>query len=151
MKKMQLISASLLLTLTTLAQDRVHLDYKIEKKDAKTFTLHITANMAQGWHIYSQEQPPKAISQPTKILFANNPSIALEDKGKPKEAGNRETYEDKSADVVQYQYQGTVEFTQTLTLKARGKTKVEGSITYQACTEDQCERPRTVPFSIDIE
>ena len=149
MKKVQLIAAAILLTLTSLAQGPVRLSYQVEKLDPKTYAIHITAEIAQGWHIYSQDQPKQAISRPTLIKFTNSPLFVW--KGKPVETGNKEKYEDKTADIIQYQYAGTVEFVQTVMKSAPVKGTVSGSITYQACTEEQCEKPQTVSFSIPIE
>lgn len=150
MKKMQLIVAGILLTLTCMAQkDPVHFDYRAEKIDANTYAIHITANIEDGWHIYSQTQPKEHISQPTKIVFKNNPLFSF--KGNVLESGNKQKYEDKIADIIQYQYGGKVEFVQTLTMRSTAKTTITGAITYQACTEEMCQQPQTIPFSISIE
>jgi thiol:disulfide interchange protein DsbD len=150
MKKAQLIVAGVLLTLSVMAQkEPVHFDYRAEKIDASTYAIHIRANIEEGWHIYSKDQPKQAISQPTKIVFAKSPIFTW--KGPLAENGKKEKYEDKIADIVQYQYGGMVEFVQTLTLKFTTKATVTGSITYQACTEEMCDKPKTVPFSIAIE
>ena len=150
MKKMQLIVAGILLTMTSMAQkDPVHFAYRAEKIDAKTYAIHITANIEEGWHIYSQNQPKQHISQPTKIAFKSNPLFVC--KGIVLESGDKQKYEDKIADIIQYQYGGKVEFVQTVTLKSAAKTTVTGAITYQACTEEMCQQPQTIPFSISIE
>ncbi len=147
---MQLIVASLFLTMACLAQkDPVHFAYRAEKIDGKTYAIHITANMEDGWHIYSQTQPKQHISQPTKIVFNSNPLFVC--KGNVSESGDKERYEDKVADIIQYQYGGKVEFVQTLTMRSTAKTTISGAITYQACTEEMCQQPQTIPFSISIE
>jgi thiol:disulfide interchange protein DsbD len=150
MKKMQLIVAGILLTLACMAQnDPVHFAYRAEKIDAKTYAIHITANIDEGWHIYSQNQPKQHISQPTKIMFKSNPLVVCN--GAVLETGDKQKYEDKIADIIQYQYGGKVEFVQKVTVRSTAKTTVTGNITYQACTEEMCQQPQTVPFSISIE
>lgn len=147
---MQLIVAAVLLTMACMAQkDPVHFAYRAEKIDEKTYAIHITANMEEGWHIYSQIQPKQHISQPTKIVFKNSPLFVC--KGMVLESGDKQKYEDKIADIIQYQYGGQVEFVQTLTMRSTAKTTVTGAITYQACTEEMCQQPQTIPFSISIE
>ena len=147
MKKITLVASGLFLAFTALAQDPVHFTYRAEKVNDKTCTIHITASIEDGWHIYSQNQPKEAISQPTKIVFSKSPLFSV---GKPMETGTKEKYEDKVAGFIQFQYGGTVDFVQTLTLKAPVKTSISGNITYQACTEEMCLPPKTVPFTVAI-
>jgi Disulphide bond corrector protein DsbC len=150
MKKMQLLAAGILLAITSMAQqDPVHFTYRAEKIDANTYAIHILADIDEGWHIYSQNQPKQHISQPTKIAFKSSPLFIC--KGAVLETGSRQKYEDKIADIIQYQYGGKVEFVQTLTMRSTAKTTVSGAITYQACTEEMCNQPRTIPFSVSIE
>jgi thiol:disulfide interchange protein DsbD len=149
MKKVLFIGIGAFLTLGALAQNSpVHFAYRAEKIDAKTYAIHIVANIEDGWHIYSQTQPKEAVAHPTQIAFTKNPLFTW---GKLTETGNKEKYEDKVADIIQYQYGGTVEFVQTVTLKAPVKSTLTGSITYQACTEERCLSPKTEPFSVTIE
>jgi hypothetical protein len=151
MKKTHLIVAALVYSSVSVAQkDPVHFSYRAEKVNDKSYAIHITANIEEGWHIYSQNQPKQAISQPTKIVFTKNPLFTWT--GSLTEKGNKEKYEDKVADIIQYQYGGTVEFVQTVTLRnPTAKSAINGSITYQACTDEMCQQPQTVPFSISIE
>jgi DsbC/DsbD-like thiol-disulfide interchange protein len=147
MKKITLVASGLVLSLAALAQEPVHFAYRAEKVDDKTCTIHITASIDEGWHIYSQNQPKEAISQPTKIIINKSPLFSI---GKPMETGKKEKYEDKVAGIIQYQYGGTVDFVETLTLKAPIKTSISGNITYQACTEEMCLPPKTIPFTVSI-
>ena len=149
MKKMQLLAAGLLLTLVSMAQkDPVHFTYKAERLNAKTCILRITAQIDAGWHIYSKDQPKEAISQPTKILLTKSPLFTPA--GALTEKGKKEKYEDKVAEIVQYQYGGVVEYTQTLSLKTGAKATVTGNITYQACTEESCNNPQTINFEVPV-
>lgn len=149
MKKAQLLAAAILVVFTSFAQSPVRFSYKVEKLDPKTYALHIIADIAQGWHIYSQEQPKEAISRPTQIQFVKSPFFTYS--GKIQETGKIERVEDKDLAIVQYQCAGTVEYVQTVVKSAATKGNVTGSITYQACTEERCERPQTVQFSVPID
>ncbi|MBS1663628.1 MAG: hypothetical protein JST68_21475 [Bacteroidetes bacterium] len=148
-KILTLIIGTFLAVSASAQQNPVHLTYKAEKTGDKTYTIHITAQIDEGWHIYSQNQPKEAIAQPTKIAFFQSPLFAL--KGKLSEDGKKEKYEDKLADIIQYQYGGTVEFAQTITMRAPVKTTLKGNITYQACTDERCLTPQTEPFTVSIE
>ncbi|GGB19755.1 protein-disulfide reductase DsbD domain-containing protein [Puia dinghuensis] len=150
MKKLQLIISGLAFCLAATAQSNVvQFDYHAKKISDKVYEIHILAKMNDGWHIYSKDQPKQAISQPTRITFNSSPLYAL--KGPIKENGDKKKYEDKVADIVQYQYGGQVEFVQTLTLKATVKSTITGHITYQACTDEQCQTPQTIPFEVSID
>jgi len=128
--------------------DPVHWQYSAKKIDNKTYEVHITANMDDPWHIYSQTQPKEAIAIPTKISFSKNPLLVVT--GIPKEIGKKEKYEDDNAGIVQYQYGGTLDFIETISLKAAVKTSVTGTITYQVCNSDMCLPAKTIPFTIAI-
>lgn len=127
--------------------DPVHFNYRIHFIKDKTYELHITATLDEGWHIYAQEQPKEAIAQPTQIVFSKNPLLDIV--GKAKEIGEKERYEDKAAGVVQYQY-SQVAFVQTVNLKVKAKTNIAGTITYQACTNEMCLPPKTVSFNLPV-
>jgi len=129
--------------------DPAHWTFIVDKGSGMTYTLHLIAAMESGWHIYSQNQPAEAVAQPTKIVFAKNSLIRLT--GKATEDGYRETYQDKSAGITQYQYGGKVDFVQKLMVTHKAKTTVTGTITYQTCTDEMCLPPKTVPFSVSLE
>lgn len=129
-------------------QDPVHWTYSAEKTGDKTYLIHIKPSLDEGWHIYAQVQPREAISVPTKIVFIPNPLVKL--KGATRETGEKETYRDTAAGIVQYQYK-KVEFVQMVTLKANVRTNLRGSVTYQACTNKMCLPEKTVEFNIPIQ
>ena len=135
--------------LVSKAQNPVHFEYHAEKTGDKTYAIHITAKIDEGWHIYSQNQPKEAIAQPTLIAFTKSPLFVW--KGKFSEMGKKEKYEDKIAGIIQYQYGETVEFVQTVTVKGSAKTTLTGNITYQACTDERCLSPKTEAISMAIE
>lgn len=150
MKKLIVLHCVVLVAATRLAaQVPVHFSYSAKKIDDTHYELHVTATMDNGWHIYSASQPKEAVAVPTKIVFKKNPLVALS--GQPNEVGKKEKFENKEVGIVQYQYGGTVDFVQAVTLKAKVQTSISGSITYQVCTDEECLPPKTVPFDIKIE
>ena len=60
-------------------------------------------------------------------------------------------YENEEVGIKQFQYGGKVDFVQTVTLKAKVKTTVSGTVTYQVCTEERCLTANTINFSVAIE
>ena len=130
-------------------QSPVQWQYSIKKLGDKTYELHLTATIEDGWHLYSQSQPEAAIAVPTLITFAANPIIVFN--GKVKEFGRLERYTDKTIDITQNQYRDKVDFVQSIQLKAKAKTKIAGSITYQVCTDERCLPPATGNFTLAIE
>lgn len=130
--------------------DPVHVSFSIVPVKEKTYELHITATIDEGWHIYSQTQPEEAVAQPTVITIAKNPLVTVA-AAKPKEIGEKEKYTDAAAGIVQYHYERKVEFVQTITLKTKVKTTLTGTVMYQACTNEMCLMPKTVPFSVGIQ
>lgn len=129
--------------------DPVHFTYSCKAINDKQVEVHILATLDEGWHLYAQTQPKDAISIPTKITFTKNPLIKIAST-LPKEIGEKEQYHDPVAGITQYQYAHSVEFVQMVTLKAKAKTNLSGTITYQVCTNEMCLPPKTVPFSLSI-
>lgn len=126
----------------------IHLSYEVKKISDKIYELMIKATMNDGWHVYSQNQPKNAIAQPTKIVFSKNPLLIFI--GKPKEIGKKEFFENKEVDISAWQYGDSVTFVQIVTLKAKIKTTINGTITYQTCTEERCLPPKTESFKIEL-
>ena len=128
--------------------DPVHWTFREVHSTDNSLEIRLAAHMERGWHIYAQVQPKEAISQPTKISFRGNPLVQLQ--GPVNEQGNKETYTDKTAGILQYQYADSVVFSQLAVLKGKAKTRITGTITYQTCTGEMCLPPKTIPFSIAI-
>jgi Disulphide bond corrector protein DsbC len=137
-----------LIALHATAQDPVHWKYEAKKVKDKTYEVHFTATMDEGWHVYSQTQPKEAVAQPTKISFVKNPLVTMA--GKAQEVGKKETFEDKVVGIKQYHYGKTVDFVQVVTLKGSVKTNLAGNLTWQACTDEMCLPAKTVEFNIPI-
>lgn len=148
-RKVCLFISSSLLALFAVAQqqpDPVHWTFRAVRAADNNLEIRLEAHVERGWHIYAQVQPKEAISQPTKIVFRSNPLVEL--KGLVVEVGRKETYTDKMAGILQYQYSDSVVFTQAARLKGEAKTRITGTITYQTCTDEMCLPPKTIPFAI---
>lgn len=123
-------------------------NFSTKKIDSKTYEVHMTAVIQNGWHLYSQTQPDDAIANPTSFTINNNPLVILN--GKIKEVGKLEKFHDAKVNVSANQYSNAVDFVQTVKLKAKAKTNLSGSVEYQTCDDKKCLPPKTVNFSIAI-
>jgi|SRR6185312_5877455 len=144
-----IVISSTLLVFFAVAQqqpDPVHWTFRAVRTVDKSIEIRLEAHVERGWHIYAQVQPKEAISQPTKIVFRSNPLVEL--KGPVVELGRKETYMDKTAGIIQYQYADSVVFSQAARLRGEAKTRITGTMTYQTCTDEMCLPPKTIPFTI---
>lgn len=132
----------------TFAQQPVHWKFSSKKLDDKTYELHITATIDDGWHIYAQKQPEDAIAQPTSIKFKNNPLIVFN--GTTNEVGKMEKHKIEALGIEQYQYSQAVDFVQKVKLINSVKADVSGSVIFQVCTDEMCLPPKEEAFSLSF-
>ncbi|MBN9384985.1 MAG: hypothetical protein J0H74_29790 [Chitinophagaceae bacterium] len=152
MKQSILLSALFFTFLVGKAQHDLHpvaWQYSARKIAEKTYEVHLTAQLASGWHAYSQQQPEDAVARPTEIKFKPNPLVGL--LGKIREVGDMEKWKDEATGIQANQYAGKVDFIQVIKLKANVKTSVSGSLTYQVCTNEMCLPPKTDNFVVPLE
>jgi thiol:disulfide interchange protein DsbD len=149
MKKLSVLLLAFFMVAGAEAQvNPVNWTFSSKKIDDKTFELHMTATIQDGWHLYSQVQPEDAIAIPTGFKINNNPLVQLD--GKVKEIGKMEKFHDKKLDLSANQYSKSVNFVQVVKLRGSAKTNVSGSVTYQTCDDERCLPPKTVKFSIAL-
>jgi hypothetical protein len=131
------------------AQNPVSWTFSAKKIDDKTYEVHMTAHIQNGWHLYSQTQPEDAIVNPTDFKLNNNPLLTLD--GKIKEVGTMEKFHDKKLDISAHQYSDKVDFVQVVKLKAKAKTNVTGSVEFQTCNDERCLPAKTVNFTVSLQ
>lgn len=150
MKKIILILSIVFAEISASAQlNPVTWTFTAQKISDKNYEVHMKATIQYGWHLYSQNQPEDAIANPTGFTLNNNPLIILE--GKIKEIGTVEKYHDAKLGISANQFSTKVDFVQKVTLKAKAKTNITGSVEYQTCDDKKCLPPKTVNFSIAIQ
>ncbi|HSC39547.1 MAG TPA: protein-disulfide reductase DsbD domain-containing protein [Chitinophagaceae bacterium] len=138
----------LLLAADARSQGPVKWIFTVEKIDAQTYDVHLTATVQRPWHIYSMSSPVKG-ALPTKIVFSKNPLITLADA--PRETGRMETkYEEAFGLEVKY-YNDRVDFMQRVKIKGRVKTNLAGTIEFMVCNDTQCLPPQKLPFNIRLQ
>lgn len=119
-----------------------------KKINDKTYEIHLTTNIDNGWHIYSQHTPEGG-PFPTSFTFTKNPLITLE--GKAKEIGKLEQHvEPLFGNIDVKQFSNKVDFVQLVKLKAPVKTSVNVAVEFMVCNDKQCLPPKTEKFSVAL-
>ena len=128
--------------------DPVQWTYSAKKIADKTYEVHLTANIQNTWHLYSQLQPADAINQPTEIIFKKNPLVVMD--GKVKEVGKMEMFKDERLKISANQYSNKVDFVQKVKLKSNAKTSLVGSVQYQTCDDKKCLPSKKIDFTVAL-
>ncbi len=147
MKKIFLITI-LFMTQESFCQVPVQWKFFSEKISDSIYEIHLSAILQQGWHAFSQKQPPDAIASPTLICFNRNPLLEL--KGGIVEKGRPENTLDTLTGIGACIYERKVEFIQKVRLKGNVTTNISGSVRFQTCSEEECLPPQTIRFSIAL-
>lgn len=125
----------------------VQWDFSAKKINATTYEVYLTANMEDGWHVYSQHTPDGG-PVPTTIKFAKNPLLTLS--GTAKEAGKKEQKFEELFGVDVIQFSDKVVFVQKIEVKGQAKTSLSGSVEFMTCNDRECLPPTTQKFSIAL-
>lgn len=107
--------------------------------------LTLTADVAAGWHVYSQfsgEDGP----QPARVIF--NTHDAYAPVGRPEERGRATTYYDSTYEMEITWLSGTVSFLQKIKLM-EPVTRISGKIEYMVCNNHMCI-PDKREFAVDV-
>lgn len=125
----------------------VQWSHSLKKIDADTYEIHLSANVQSPWHIYSQ-RTPEGGPVPTEITFAKNPVITLD--GATEEKGNLVKKREEVFGIDVMYFDGKVDFVQRVSLKAKVKTNITGTIKYMVCNDRECLAPKTIPFQLEF-
>lgn len=129
-------------------ENPVKWSYKLKKVNATTYEVHISATIDEGWHIYSQTTPDGGPIA-TTINFSKNPLLTLV--GAAKEVGKLEQHHEELFGVDVKQFSKSVNFIQTIKIKAAVKTAVTGTVEFMVCNDRECLPPTTNKFSLSIQ
>ena len=122
-------------------------EFTSKKIDDSTYEIHVKATVEHQWHIYSQ-YTEEGGPLPTTLTFEGNPNVKL--KGKAREVGNLiEKYEEVFMVETRY-YADSVDFVQVVTTKTKLPLKLSGSVTFMACTDEQCLTPQEEEFEVTL-
>ena len=141
MKKITLLFV-LFFSAISFSQEKV--EWKI-KFNGVTSNIEITADIAEGWHLYSQHINPEVGPIPTQFKFTQNKSIELIEEiveGIPIEKFD-ENFEAKLSF-----FEGKSIFKQKIRLNA--PTVLELHVTFMVCNDVMCLPPVEKQLSIEI-
>lgn len=113
----------------------------------KTYEVRLTANINQGWHVYSQTTPDGG-PVPTTVSFTKNPLVTID--GKTKEIGKLEQRHEALFGVDVKQFSNKIDFVQVVKLKADVKTSVDVAVEFMVCNDKQCLPPSTKKFTVAL-
>lgn len=133
------------LLLLTAATAQVTWDYEAKKVDIGVYDVVFTADVQEGWFIYSQfisDDGPI----PTTFTFDENQAVGLV--GKAEEKGYKKEGYDEIFGMNLIKFGKNVTFTQRVNAKAG--TTVGGYLTFMTCNDEQCLPPKDVDFSVTL-
>lgn len=117
-------------------------------RPGESFILTLELSVAPGYHINS-EKPEDKLLVPTSIEFKQDPAFEVKEVSFPEAKTKRFKFSDKPLSV--YQGQIKVKIKIELAEDVCGSQLVlEGKLRYQACDEEACLRPTSVPFKAVI-
>lgn len=113
-----------------------------------TFELTLELTVAPGFHINSQK-PEDELLVPTSVELKKDPALELKEVLFPEARKKKFKFSDKPLSV----YEGQVKVKLKIEL-AEGlcgsNLEIEGKVRYQACDQEACLRPSSVPFKVTI-
>jgi DsbC/DsbD-like thiol-disulfide interchange protein len=119
-------------------------------KAGDQFRVELTAEIEDGWHLYSTEEIPQG-PKPTRIALAANQPFELADSI---EAPEPQTALDENFGINTQFYEHSVTFTLPVTVAANapaGKRKLIVQARYQTCTDKLCLPPKLIKMEIEVE
>lgn len=104
--------------------------------DVQNQRVLISANIQEGWHLYSQHVDPMAGPIPTQFIFGENKDVVL--KGEVKEMEPVRKYDPNfEADVLYFEHH--TQFVQDVELK--NNTQLTCTVTFMVCDDEKCLPP----------
>ena len=119
-------------------------------KPGSIFKVQMQARIAEGWHLYSMEQPAGG-PRPTRIVMP--PDQVFESGGKV-ESPAPLTAHDANFDIETEFYEEAVTFSIPVRVSPRttaGSFKLQVEVRFQSCTSELCLPPTTVKLDLPVE
>ena len=148
-KLIHTVIVALLFTFTAKAQmaEPVNWSFTAKKVSSSEYQITLTANIEEGWYVYSQEMLKKG-PVPTRIDFENNPNIVLD--GKPLEIGHKKEAYDENFNMNVIKLEGKTEFVQKVKIVGDAPS-VRGKLEFMTCNGQMCMPPTKVNFNVPLE
>jgi len=147
MKRLSLI---IVLMITTIGFSQIHNPIKwstsVKKISDTEYELIATANIENGWHLYSQTV---AEGGPIPTTFTYNSNKNYLKKGNTKE-DEGSTVNDKVFDMRIKYFDKKAEFKQRIKLKTEKSFTIEGTVEFMVCNDTNCLPPTEVDLIFNI-
>ncbi len=127
-------------------QDPVKWTFSVKDLNESESELVFTANLDQGWHLYSQYTDPAG---PIAIYFEFTPSQDYKLIGKVQEPKPHEEYDNDFKCTVR-SFSGKVAFRQKIKRLSEKDFKVNGTFGYQLCNDGSCIAPDDRDFTFSV-
>ncbi len=137
---------SLALMATAQIQDPVKWSFSVKDLNENESELVFTAQLDQGWHLYSQHTDPNG---PFPIAFEFTPSSDYKRIGGVSEPKPHEEF-DKDFNCTVRSFEGRVVFRQKILRKSEKDFKVKGTYSYQLCNNGSCIAPDDRDFTFSV-
>ena len=110
--------------------------------------LSVTADIANGFHIYAQSQPRPFLA--TRITVAESPAVRVTGAFTPSRPPK--IVKHPTLEVELHEYEGQVTWTAPVEFSSAPSAElvVQGTVFAQACQEDRCLAPKTYEFKASL-
>jgi thiol:disulfide interchange protein len=140
------LTCFLSLALKAQMAEPVKWSFKSEKTGDNNYKVTLTANIEEGWYVYSQDLPNNG-PIPTQIKFDNNPQVIFE--GKPLELGEKKQGFDQNFNMNVTKLMGQTTYMQKV-VNVGNAPSVKGSLTFMTCNGEMCMPPKKVEFDVTL-
>lgn len=123
-------------------QEKVQWHFTFNKE---TKVIEMNAEIAEGWHLYSQHVQNDIGPVPTSFLFDENSAVKFI--GKVNEPSPIQKYDENFEAMLDF-FEKDVIFVQRVSFKKN--TTITGAVTYMACNETMCLPPVDELFTIEL-
>ncbi|PRX46411.1 protein-disulfide reductase DsbD family protein [Salegentibacter salegens] len=130
--------------------DPISWEASVEKENDSIFTLVFTANLEEGWHLYSQKEADIDIAPIATTFSYNNAEENFELIGETTEPDIEPIYDQVfEADITYFEDEAV--FTQKIKVLAESKPQIIAEIYFSVCDDEKCLPPETERFTISLE
>ena len=130
--------------------DPISWEASVEKENDSIFTLIFTANLEDGWHLYSQKEADIDIAPIATTFSYNNAEENFELIGETTEPDIEPIYDKVfEADITYFEDEAV--FRQQIKVQPESDPEIIAEIYFSVCDDEKCLPPETERFSISLE
>ncbi|MEO0043167.1 MAG: hypothetical protein RL329_2615 [Bacteroidota bacterium] len=122
--------------------------FKAQSLVDNEYEVTLTADIAEGWFLYSQYLSSDDGPIRTTIQFEKHPALEL--KGKTEEKGHKKEGYDQMFGMNVIKFTGKTQFTQKIVVKAADLHLVRGTLQYMTCNGQMCMPPKDIRFKVNL-